>query len=193
MEQLETEIYLRYKQIIESQKAWSSSCHAGLVPASPFSRAAPQSSRIYSGTGSPFSCENAQPRYVTLPEIIDSYDAFCFDGYGTLYNRGSFVYPGAMEWFQALRRAGKHLRLVTNAASDVDEVLARDADKRGFDFTAAETISSGSLLKDLVVELRGHGHELREAYYIGRETGKHVLEACGIKAVAMERQTAAAG
>ena len=190
MEQLETEIYLRYKQIIESQKAWSSSCHAGLVPASPFSRAAPQSSRIYSGTGSPFSCENAQPRYVTLPEIIDSYDAFCFDGYGTLYNRGSFVYPGAMEWFQALRRAGKHLRLVTNAASDVDEVLARDADKRGFDFTAAETISSGSLLKDLVVELRGHGHELREAYYIGRETGKHVLEACGIKAVAMDDEPA---
>ena len=168
MEQLETEIYLRYKQIIESQKAWYSSCHAGQVlfdhlqllllsghdprmgTASPFSRAAPQSSRIYSGTGSPFSCENAQPRSVTLLEIIDSYDAFCFDGYGTLYNRGSFVYPGAMEWFQALRRAGKHLRLVTNAASDVDEVLARDADKRGFDFTTAETISSGSLLKDLV-------------------------------------------
>ena len=100
MEQLETEIYLRYKQIIESQKAWSSSCHAGQVlfdhlqllllsghdprmgTASPFSRAAPQSSWIYSGTGSPFSCENAQSRSVTLPEIIDSYDAFCFDGYG---------------------------------------------------------------------------------------------------------------
>ena len=190
MEQFETEIYLRYKQIIESQKAWSSSCHEGLVPASPFSRAAPQSSRIYSGTGSPFSCENAQPRSVTLSKIIDRYDAFCFDGYGTLYNRGSFVYPGAMEWFQSLRRAGKFVRLVTNAASDVDEVFARDADKRGFDFSTEETISSGSLLRDLVEQLRHRGMSLHEVYYIGRETGKHVLDACGITAVDMDAEPA---
>ena len=159
----------------------------------------------------PFSCENAQPRSVTLPEIIDRYDAFCFDGYGTLYNRGSFVYPGAMEWFKMLRRAGKLLRLVTNAASDVDEVLARDADKRGFNFSTEETISSGSLLRDLVEQLRrgetaalsriANGTaslsgttakplELREVYYIGRETGKHVLDACGITAVAMDAEPA---
>ncbi|MBP5440960.1 MAG: haloacid dehalogenase, partial [Fibrobacter sp.] len=134
--------------------------------------------------------ESVSPRSVTLPDIIDRYDAFCFDGYGTLYNRGSFVYSGAMEWFQSLRRAGKHVRLVTNAASDVDEVLARDADKRGFDFSTDETISSGSLLKDLVAELRGHGHELREVYYIGRETGKNVLAKCGITAVPMNAEPA---
>lgn len=132
----------------------------------------------------------SKPRSVTLPKIIDRYDAFCFDGYGTLYNRGSFVYPGAMEWFQSLRRAGKLLRLVTNAASDVDEVLARDADKRGFDFSTEETISSGSLLKDLVTELRNRGHEMREVYYIGRETGKNVLASCGMCAVAMDAEPA---
>ena len=172
MQQFETEIYLRYKLIIERD------CHAGLIPASPF------------------SCEKVQPRSVTLPEIIDRYDAFCFDGYGTLYNRGSFVYPGAMEWFKMLRRAGKHIRLVTNAASDVDEVLARDADKRGFDFSTEETISSGSLLKDLVLELRcrencegkNRKYELREVYYIGRETGKNVLTSCGLRAVAMDAE-----
>ena len=173
MQQFETEIYLRYKQIIERD------CHAAI-----------QVSEHAEEPASPFSCENVQPRSVTLSEIIDRYDAFCFDGYGTLYNRGSFVYPGAMEWFQSLRRAGKHLRLVTNAASDVDEVLARDADKRGFDFSTEETISSGSLLKDLVAELRGHGHELREVYYIGRETGKNVLAKCGITAVPMDAEPA---
>jgi ribonucleotide monophosphatase NagD (HAD superfamily) len=91
-----------------------------------------------------------------------------------------------------LRAAGKELRLITNAASDVDSVLASDAAKRGFAFSEAETISSGSLLKDLVAELRGRTvescrgvrHGVREVYYIGRETGKHVLEDCGIKAVA---------
>lgn len=124
---------------------------------------------------------------VKFEELIDKYDAFCFDGYGTLYNRGDFVYPRAREWFGALRAAGKQVRLITNAASDVDAVLAADAGKRGFDFSEAETISSGSLLPDLVGRLRSRSaRKLREAYYIGRETGKHVLAACGIKAVASD-------
>ena len=148
MRQFETEIYLRYKQIIQDsvildpgvQRTIGEGIHA-------------MSCSHSREDGNP-SSSATKPRSVTLPEIIDRYDAFCFDGYGTLYNRGSFVYPGAMEWFQSLRRAGKHLRLVTNAASDVDEVLARDADKRGFDFSTEETISSGSLLHDLVEQLR---------------------------------------
>ena len=215
MDTFETEIYLRYKQIIESQTAYSLTCHPGLVPGSPFHR----------------ENESVQPRHVHMADLLDRYDAFCFDGYGTLYNRGSFVYPGAMEWFQMLRRAKKQIRLVTNAASDVDEVLARDADKRGFDFTAEETISSGSLLRELTERLRRgeiaaisgtaiadgiaaiyetaiadgtaaisetatlcktavKPFELREVYYIGRETGKHVLDACGITAVAMDAEPA---
>ena len=209
MEQFETEIYLRYKQIIESQKACSFTCHPGLVPGSPFLcktelsswRALPD--RIQSD-----SC--AVPRHVHMADLLDRYDVFCFDGYGTLYNRDRFVYPGAMDWFQSLRRAGKILRLVTNAASDVDGVLARAAEKRGFDFSTEETISSGSLLPKLVEQLRSgvatnaaagivnetaggtssKPLELREAYYIGRESGRNVLKACGITAVAMDAEPA---
>lgn len=163
MEALETEIYLRYKQIIESQ-----------------------------GASFPVGGESPAPRYTHMEDLLDRYDAFCFDGYGTLYNRGSFVYDGAQDWYTMLRAAGKQMRLITNAASDVDSVLAADAAKRGFAFSEAETISSGNLLKDLCVELRsrkigaglGTHRDLREVYYIGRETGKHVLESCGIKAVA---------
>ena len=158
MEALETEIYLQYKQIIELQ-----------------------------GASFPAGGESPAPRYAHMEDLLDRYDAFCFDGYGTLYNRGSFVYEGALDWYTMLRAAGKELRLITNAASDVDSVLAADAAKRGFAFSEAETISSGSLLKDLCVELRSRGvarRDVREVYYIGRETGKHVLESCGIKAVA---------
>lgn len=131
-------------------------------------------------------------RTVRLADIINNYDAFCFDGYGTLYNRGSFVYPGAAEWYRLLRSAGKELRLVTNAASDVSQVLAADAAKRGFDFTENETISSGSLLTDLAAVLREQGTasdgtsaklQLQEVFYIGRESGLNVLAANGIKAV----------
>lgn len=161
MEVLETEIYLRYKRIIESQ-----------------------------GASVPAGSESPAPRYTHMEDLLDRYDAFCFDGYGTLYNRGSFVYDGALDWFRTLRREGKSVRLITNAASDVDEVLARDADKRGFDFSTEETVSSGSLLRDLVKELRSLGKAIREVYYIGRETGKHVLEDCGITAVALDAEPA---
>ena len=160
MERLETEIYLRYKQIIESQGVGTSVLAGGASPA---------------------------PQRVRMEDLLDRYDAFCFDGYGTLYNRGSFVYEGALDWYTMLRAAGKQMRLITNAASDVDSVLAADAGKRGFAFSEAETISSGSLLKELCVELRSRSvnrRDIREVYYIGRETGKHVLEGCGIKAVA---------
>ena len=105
MTQFETEIYLRYKQIIESQGVETSVCAGGESPA---------------------------PRYTHMEDLLDRYDAFCFDGYGTLYNRGSFVYEGALDWYTMLRAAGKQMRLITNAASDVDSVLAADAAKRGF-------------------------------------------------------------
>lgn len=146
MEALELEIYGRYRALVEKSGAFAGR-----------------------------TCPDGEPSRVHLDDIIDKYDAFCFDGYGTLYNRGSFVYPGAKEWFFELRRMGKQIRLVTNAASNLDQALADEADARGFDFTVEETISSGSLLKPR--------DDLREVFYIGRATGVNVLAECGIQAV----------
>lgn len=157
MEALELEIYGRYCALVEKSGA-------------------------FSGRTSP----DGEPSRVRLSDILDRYDAFCFDGYGTLYNRGDFVYPGAKEWFAALRRAGKQIRLVTNAASNLDQALADEADARGFDFTAAETISSGSLLKGWLSGLPAGGSPFaagREVFYIGRATGVNVLAECGIAVV----------
>jgi len=196
MERLETEIYLRYKQIMESQgvgaspsmlcSSRASSCH----PRAPSCH--PRAPSCHPREGGDLSEKFAkrESRYTRMQDLLDRYDAFCFDGYGTLYNRGSFVYGGAQDWYTMLRAAGKQMRLITNAASDVDAVLAADAAKRGFAFSEAETVSSGSLLKDLCAELRGRGLSLREVYYIGRETGKHVLENCGIAAVAPDAEPA---
>lgn len=176
MELFEREIYKRYMTLIEA---------AGCAQEPGFAK-------VPCFAKSPRSTK--EPRAVRLAEIMDDYDAFCFDGYGTLYNRGAFVYPGSREMFDALRKAGKQLRLVTNAASDVVDVLAADAAKRGFNFSASETISSGSLLGDLAANLRagicfGNPSQkvaprtLKEVFYIGRETGLHVLNANGIDAV----------
>lgn len=157
MESLELEIYGRYRALVEKSGAFvGRTCPAG------------------------------EPVRVHLSDIIEKYDAFCFDGYGTLYNRGNFVYPGAKEWFTELRRRGKEIRLVTNAASNLDQALADEADARGFDFTVAETISSGSLLKGWLSRLPAGGLPFgagREVFYIGRATGVNVLAECGIAAV----------
>lgn len=157
MESLELDIYRRYKGIVEGPCAFSG-----------------------------VTCPVGNPSRVRLQDILDRYDAFCFDGYGTLYNRGDFVYPGAKEWFTALRHAGKQIRLVTNAASNLDAALAHEADARGFDFTTAETVSSGSLLKGWMSRLPAVGSPFqsgREVFYIGRATGVNVLAECGIAAV----------
>ena len=134
-------------------------------------------------------------RKVRFEEILECYDAFCFDGYGTLYNRGDFVYPSARDWFKAIRDAKKFVRLVTNAASNLDEALAKEASWRGFDFTAEETISSGSLLKGFMGDgdpLMGNAEKfwprvedklVLETMYIGRPSGVNVLREYGITAV----------
>lgn len=160
MDALEQSIYLRYKELI------AESCAASL------------------------DLPQQNPRQVHLEEIMGWYDVFCFDGFGTLYNRGNFLYEGALEWYRKLRAAGKHLRLITNAASNVDSALAEDAAKRGFDFTAAETISSGCLLQKLLEKLRRNSpaKTFSQAYYLGRPSGVNVLHACGVEAVENPRE-----
>ena len=156
MDSLELSIYKRYRNVIDPD--WK----PGLVA---------------------FGAGVAEPRSVKLCDLLGQYDAFCFDGYGTLYNRSSFVYEHALEWFATLRKAGKLLRLVTNAASNVECVLAAEADARGFDFTAEETISSGSLAAKFFEQRSRAGNAIRELYYIGRPTGVAVLESFGVAAV----------
>ena len=160
MNALEQSIYLRYKELI------AESCAA------------------------PLDLPQQNPRQVHLEDIMGWYDVFCFDGFGTLYNRGDFLYEGALDWYRKLRAAGKQLRLITNAASNVDSALAEDAAKRGFDFTAAETISSGSLLQKLLEKLRRNSPAtaFSQAYYLGRPSGVNVLNACGVEAVENPRE-----
>ena len=122
-----------------------------------------------------------EPRSVRLCDLLDQYDAFCFDGYGTLYNRGSFVYEHALDWFAMLRKAGKLLRLVTNAASNTEAALAGDAAARGFDFTAEETVSSGSLAAEFFADAAVRGCPVEEVFYIGRPTGVNLLHSFGVE------------
>ncbi|MCB1482410.1 MAG: HAD-IIA family hydrolase [Rhodobiaceae bacterium] len=76
-----------------------------------------------------------------LLEIAERFDVFVFDAFGVL-NIGETPIPGAGECVAALRALGKHVFVLTNAASfDLPASIAKFA-KLGFDFSADEIVTS---------------------------------------------------
>lgn len=89
------------------------------------------------------------PRYAQAPDLApltEAYDAFFFDAFGVL-NIGETAIAGAAERIAALRRAGRHVRVVSNAASVPVTALARKYAALGFDFAEEEIVSSREALR----------------------------------------------
>lgn len=89
------------------------------------------------------------PRYAQAPDLApltDAYDAFFFDAFGVL-NIGETAIAGAAERITALRRAGRRVTVVSNAASVPVAALARKYAALGFDFAAEEIVSSREALR----------------------------------------------
>ncbi len=87
--------------------------------------------------------------YGTAPDLApltDAYDAFFFDAFGVL-NIGETAIAGAADRIVALRRAGRHVRVVSNAASVPVVALARKYAALGFDFAPKEIVSSREALR----------------------------------------------
>ncbi len=80
-----------------------------------------------------------------LAELIDRFDAFLFDSFGVL-NIGETRVPGAGERLQTLRRAGKRVAILTNAATGPLSALTGKYAKLGFDFSRDEIVSSRKIL-----------------------------------------------
>ena len=76
-----------------------------------------------------------------LVEIADAFDAFLLDSFGVL-NVGETAIAGAVECLQELRRRGKRLIVLTNAASYTRDTAVQRYRRLGFDITAAEVVSS---------------------------------------------------
>ncbi len=89
------------------------------------------------------------PCYARAPDLTpltEAYDAFFFDAFGVL-NIGETAIAGAAERIVALRRAGRHVRVVSNAASVPVVALARKYAALGFDFAPEEIVSSREALR----------------------------------------------
>lgn len=76
-----------------------------------------------------------------LLAVADHCDGFLLDAFGVL-NVGETAIPGALASMAALRARGKRLCVLTNAASYTRAGILAKYHRLGFDFTAAEVVSS---------------------------------------------------
>ncbi|EPX87581.1 putative sugar phosphatases of the HAD superfamily [Rubellimicrobium thermophilum DSM 16684] len=77
----------------------------------------------------------------SLDEVADQVDGFLLDAFGVL-NVGETAIPGAVARMASLRRRGKRLAVLTNAASYTRDQLLAKYHRLGFDFTADEVVAS---------------------------------------------------
>lgn len=116
-----------------------------------------------------------QARLSSLVELASKYDAFFFDGFGTLYNLCD-PHPGAAEALHYLRQCGKQIRLITNAASRPQEKLQAHLQTMGIHFHSYEIISSGDLLWEWNLYQKHSS-----AYHMGRNDALGFLDKAGIE------------
>lgn len=76
-----------------------------------------------------------------LLAVADAFDGFLFDSFGVL-NVGETAIPGAAECLDALRRKGKRLRILTNAASYSGDAALAKYTRMGLHVARDEIVSS---------------------------------------------------
>ena len=76
-----------------------------------------------------------------LLEVAADFDGFLFDSFGVL-NVGETAIPGAAACLDALRVMGKHIRVLTNAASYTGDAALQKYRRMGLDVRRSEIISS---------------------------------------------------
>ena len=83
----------------------------------------------------------ASLRAEDLDAIADEFDVFLLDAFGVL-NIGETAIPGVVERIDGLRRAGKQVLVVTNAAGYPSSALHARYQRLGYSFATAEVVSS---------------------------------------------------
>jgi len=85
---------------------------------------------------------SGQPKNIAdLSEVIETFDAFVLDAFGVL-NIGETAIPGAVERVAQMRRAGRHVVVLTNGASQTRAAALAKYRRLGFDFAPEEVVAS---------------------------------------------------
>tara|TARA_R110002020_G_scaffold14638_26_gene51898 strand:- start:2059 stop:2982 length:924 start_codon:yes stop_codon:yes gene_type:complete len=83
----------------------------------------------------------ASVRAENLDAIADRFDVFLLDAFGVL-NIGETAIPGVVDRIDGLRRAGKQVLVVTNAAGYPSSVLHARYKRLGYSFESGDVVSS---------------------------------------------------
>lgn len=84
-------------------------------------------------------------RSIDLESLVDELDAFFFDAFGVL-NLGDTPIAGAAERIELLRRAGRVVKVVSNAAGQPPVALWRNLRDMGFDLEPGDLVTSREAL-----------------------------------------------
>lgn len=99
------------------------------------------------------------PRRVSgLLEVVEAgeVDLVVFDAYGVLHVGGE-AFPESLAAFDALRRRGVPLCVLTNDVTREPARVAEGLRRRGYGFAPEEVVSGRSLLPDVLAETAGQG------------------------------------
>lgn len=107
----------------------------------------------------------------TLEELADAFDVFLLDAFGVL-NIGETAIRGTPERIQTLKKAGKRVLVVSNAAGIPHAALMEKYARLGYDFAPEDVITSRTTL------LRGMNgqHRMHWGLMATRSTGLRDLE-----------------
>lgn len=118
----------------------------------------------------------------TLADLADDHDVFLLDAFGVL-NRGDQPIPGAPERIAALQAAGKHVLVVTNAASYSKRYAIERYARFGFSFAPEDVVSS----RDAVLVGLAAEPERRWGMMATRRFGTEGLEHLNVTFLAEDR------
>ena len=99
---------------------------------------------------SPAPGAGACRRVASLDDFAADYDVFLLDAFGVL-NIGETAIPGVVDRLRGLRRHGKRLMVLTNAASYPTTALVAKYHRLGYDFAPDEVVSSRDALRRLAL------------------------------------------
>lgn len=112
---------------------------------------------------------------VTAEQLIDEFEGFLLDAYGVLVDSDRTL-PGANQFLDKLRAAGKPFRLISNDGSTTPEAKARKWAARGLEIEAIDLLTPwnvlGSELSPVCLEGKG-------CYLIGTPLSAQMLSRAG--------------
>ncbi|MDH3714266.1 MAG: TIGR01459 family HAD-type hydrolase [Gammaproteobacteria bacterium] len=120
-------------------------------------------------------------RLIGLSQIADTYDTFLIDAWGVLLD-GTEIYPGVVDCLQQLRRAGKRVIVVTNAARR-ESVVERGMQSLGIGAELYDSVVSSGELTWVALTAPADPWHARlgpNCYYLGPERSRGLLEGTGL-------------